>query len=169
VQTIAEGPGHVPLNDIRASVMAMKHLTDHAPLYLLGPLVTDIGPGYDHMIGAMGGAVAGMYGADFLCMTSPAEHLALPTVEDIKEGTIVTKIAAHVADLTKDGQKDRARTWDDRMAHARKNLDWKAQFDLAIDPEKARKIQRDRKSSSDACSMCGELCAIKIMRDALKE
>ncbi len=169
VQTIAEGPGHVPLNDVRASVMAMKRLTDYAPLYLLGPLVTDIGPGYDHMIGAIGGAVAGMYGVDFLCMVSPAEHVALPTVEDIKEGTIVTKIAAHIADLTRDGQKDRARTWDDKMAHARKNLDWKAQFNLAIDPEKARKIQHDRKSSSDACSMCGELCAIKIMRDALRD
>ncbi|MDI6889040.1 MAG: phosphomethylpyrimidine synthase ThiC [Methanocellales archaeon] len=168
VQTIAEGPGHVPLDDIGASVMAMKRLTDYAPLYLLGPLVTDIGPGYDHMIGAIGGAVAGMYGADFLCMTSPAEHLALPTVEDIKDGTIVTKIAAHAADLTKDGQKDRARTWDDKMAHARRNLDWKAQFDIAIDPEKARRIHRGRKSSSGACSMCGELCAIKIMRDTLK-
>lgn len=168
VQTIVEGPGHVPLNDIRASVLTMKRLTDYAPLYLLGPLVTDIAPAYDHIVGAMGGAVAGMYGADFLCMVSPAEHLALPTVEDIKEGTIVTKIAAHVADLARDGQKDRAREWDDKMAHARKDLDWDAQFNLAIDPEKARKIRRGRKSSSDACSMCGELCAIKIMRDALK-
>jgi len=169
VQTIVEGPGHVPLDDVGASVIAMKRLTHYAPLYLLGPLVTDIGPGYDHITGAIGGAVAGMYGADFLCMVSPTEHLALPTIEDVKEGTIVTKIAAHVADLTKDGQKDRAKTWDDRMAHARKNLDWDAQFNLAIDPEKARKIRRGRKTSSDACSMCGELCAIKIMRDILKE
>ncbi len=169
VQTIVEGPGHVPLDDVGASVIAMKRLTHYAPLYLLGPLVTDIGPGYDHITGAIGGAVAGMYGADFLCMVSPTEHLALPTIEDVKEGTIVTKIAAHVADLTKDGQKDRAKTWDDRMARARKNLDWDAQFNLAIDPEKARKIRRGRKTSSDACSMCGELCAIKIMRDIFKE
>ncbi|MDF2956713.1 MAG: 4-amino-2-methyl-5-hydroxymethylpyrimidine synthase ThiC [Candidatus Alkanophagales archaeon MCA70_species_1] len=147
----------------------MKSVTDHAPLYLLGPLVTDIAPGYDHIVGAIGGSVAGMFGADFLCMVSPSEHLALPTVEDVKEGTIVTKIAAHVADLVKSGQRERARRLDDEMALARRNLDWESQFKLAIDGEKARSIWERRPSQSDACSICGELCAIKIVKEALRK
>lgn len=169
VQAIVEGPGHVPLDEIEASVRVMKSVTDHAPLYLLGPLVTDIAPGYDHIVGAIGGSVAGMFGADFLCMVSPSEHLALPTVEDVKEGTIVTKIAAHVADLVKSGQRERARRLDDEMALARRNLDWESQFKLAIDGEKARSIWERRPSQSDACSICGELCAIKIVKEALKK
>ena len=168
VQAIVEGPGHVPLDEIEASVRVMKSVTDHAPLYLLGPLVTDIAPGYDHIVGAIGGSVAGMFGADFLCMVSPSEHLALPTVEDVKEGTIVTKIAAHVADLVKSGQRERARRLDDEMALARRNLDWESQFKLAIDGEKARSIWERRPSQSDACSICGELCAIKIVKEALR-
>ncbi|MDI6640363.1 MAG: phosphomethylpyrimidine synthase ThiC [Methanocellales archaeon] len=166
VQTLVEGPGHVPLDEIDLNVRMMKRLTDGAPLYLLGPLPTDIAPGSDHITGAIGGSVAGMHGADFLCMTSPSEHLALPTVEDIKEGTIVTKIAAHIADLAK--TRERAKKRDDQMAIARKNLDWKRQFELSIDPERARRIKCSRKSKSDACSMCGDLCAIKIIQNALR-
>ncbi|MDI6886245.1 MAG: phosphomethylpyrimidine synthase ThiC [archaeon] len=169
VQALVEGPGHVPLDEIEASVKVMKHITDFAPLYLLGPLVTDIAPGYDHLVSAIGGAVAGMYGADFLCMVSPSEHLALPSVNDIKEGTIITKIAAHAADLVKEGQRERARRLDDEMAYARKNLDWKRQFELAINPEEAQRIKNSRPSESDACSICGDLCAIKLVREFLKK
>ena len=169
VQALIEGPGHVPLDEIEASVKVIKHVTDFAPLYLLGPLVTDIAPGYDHFVSAIGGAVAGMYGADFLCMVSPSEHLALPSVNDIKDGTIVTKIAAHVVDLVKAGQRDRARELDAEMAYARKNLDWSRQLELAIDHEEAQRIRKSRPSESDACSICGDLCAIKLVRDFLKK
>lgn len=168
VQAMVEGPGHVPLDEIEASVKIIKHVTDFAPLYLLGPLVTDIAPGYDHFVSAIGGAVAGMYGADFLCMVSPSEHLALPSVDDIKEGTIVTKIAAHVADLVKDGQRERARQLDDEMAYARRNLDWKKQFEIAMTAEEAQRIRNRRPSESDACSICGDLCAIKMVKECLK-
>jgi phosphomethylpyrimidine synthase len=169
IQCFVEGPGHVPIDEVELSVKGMKNLCHNAPLYLLGPLVTDIAPGYDHITGAIGGTLAGMYGTDFLCMTTPAEHLALPTADDIREGTIVTKIAAHAADLTKEGQRERARATDDKMAHARKNLDWDAQFELAIDGEKAKKIRDSRKTGSEACSMCGDLCAMKIVSKALEE
>ncbi len=168
VQTIVEGPGHVPVDEIGLSVTAMKHLTGNAPVYLLGPLVTDIAPGYDHITAAIGGTVAGMQGADFLCMTTPAEHLALPDAEDIREGTIVTRIAAHAADLTKEGVRERARAADRKMALARRDLDWNKQFELAIDGEKARKIH-SRSKNADTCSMCGELCSIKMMRDVMKK
>jgi phosphomethylpyrimidine synthase len=166
IQTLVEGPGHVPIDEIGLSVSAMKHLTDDAPLYLLGPLVTDIAPGYDHITAAMGGAVAGMHGADFLCMTTPSEHLALPNVEDIKEGTIVTRIAAHAADLTKEGVREKARAQDREMALARKDLDWKKQFERALDSEKAKAIHA-RSKNADTCSMCGELCSIKMMREVM--
>ncbi len=169
VQALVEGPGHVPLDEIEAAVKTIKHVTDFAPLYLLGPLVTDVAPGYDHFVSAIGGAVAGMYGADFLCMVSPSEHLALPSVNDIKEGTIVTKIAAHAADLVKEGQRSKARRWDDEMAHARKNLDWKRQFELALNDEEAQRIRDGRPSKSDACSICGDLCAIKLVREFLNK
>jgi phosphomethylpyrimidine synthase len=168
VQAMVEGPGHVPLDEIEASVKIIKHITDFAPLYLLGPLVTDIAPGYDHFVSAIGGAVAGMYGADFLCMVSPSEHLALPSVDDIKEGTIVTKIAAHAADIVKEGQRERARRLDDAMAYARRNLDWKKQFEIAMTAEEAQKIRNSRPSESDACSICGDLCAIKMVKECLK-
>jgi phosphomethylpyrimidine synthase len=169
VQAMVEGPGHVPLDEIEASVKIIKHLTECAPLYLLGPIVTDIAPGYDHFVSAIGGAVAGMYGADFLCMVSPSEHLALPSVNDIKEGTIVTKIAAHAADLVREEQRSRARHWDDEMAYARKNLDWKKQFKIAMTAEEAMRIRESRPSESDACSICGDLCAIKMVKDFLKK
>lgn len=169
VQAMVEGPGHVPLDDVGLNVRAIKKLTGEAPLYLLGPLVTDIAPGYDHIVGAIGGSVAGMYGADFICMITPSEHLALPSEEDIKEGTIVTKIAAHVADTVKEGQRDRARAHDLEMSKARGDLDWERQYRLAIDGEKARCIRESRNTTSDACSMCGDYCAIKIVKEALKE
>jgi phosphomethylpyrimidine synthase len=167
VQCMVEGPGHVPVDSIEYGVRTIKHLCDDAPLYLLGPVVTDLAPGYDHITGAIGGAIAGMYGADFLCMVTPAEHLALPTVEDIREGTIVAKIAAHAIDLAKLGVRERALSMDKKMAVARKNLDWDAQFECAIDGARARSIHETRVSSGDTCSMCGELCAIKVAKDAL--
>ncbi len=168
VQAMVEGPGHVPIDEIEVSVKAMKYLCKNAPLYLLGPLVTDIAAGYDHIAAAIGGAVAGMYGADLICYVTPSEHLALPTKNDVKEGVIAAKIAAHAADLVKEGQRERARKVDYDMSLARKNFDWKKQFKLSIDPEKAEKIWKTRKSRSGACSMCGEMCAIKIVRDALE-
>ncbi|WP_462272750.1 phosphomethylpyrimidine synthase ThiC [Methanohalophilus sp.] len=168
VQTFVEGPGHVAADEVQLSVKSMKQLCHEAPLYLLGPLVTDIAPGYDHITGAIGGTIAGMSGADFLCMTTPAEHLALPTTEDIREGAIITKIAAHAADLTRQGQREKARQTDLHMAQARHDLDWEKQFDIAIDSEKPASIRQSRKTGSDACSMCGELCALKIVQNALK-
>ncbi|HID44033.1 MAG TPA: phosphomethylpyrimidine synthase [Archaeoglobaceae archaeon] len=166
VQSIVEGPGHVPLNEIETSVKAMKSLTRNAPLYLLGPIVTDIASGYDHIASAIGAAIAGMHGADFLCYVTPSEHLALPSVKDVNEGVIASKIAAHAIDLIKEGQKEKAREKDFMMSLARKNLDWETQFKLSIDPENARKIWENRKSKSESCSICGDLCAIKLVKEA---
>jgi phosphomethylpyrimidine synthase len=168
VQVMVEGPGHVPADEIETSVRAMKHLTDGAPLYLLGPLVTDIAPGYDHITAAMGGVIAGMAGADFLCATTPSEHLDLPTKEDVIEGTFVTRIAAHAADLTRPGVKERARAWDLRMAKARADLDWEGQFNEAINPTRARHIRHRRGLDTDTCTMCSELCAIRLAREAME-
>ena len=168
VQSIVEGPGHVPIDEVGFSVTAMKKLTRDAPLYLLGPLVTDIAPGYDHIVGAIGGSIAGMYGADFLCIVTPSEHLALPTADDIKEGVIVSRIAAHVADTVKEGQRERARLRDHQMSEARNELDWERQMCMAIDGEKARHIRGTRMTESDTCSMCSDLCAIKLVKEALK-
>jgi phosphomethylpyrimidine synthase len=168
VQAMVEGPGHVPADEIETSVRAMKHLTDGAPLYLLGPLVTDIAPGYDHITAAMGGVIAGMAGADFLCATTPSEHLDLPTAEDVIEGTYVTRIAAHAADLTRPGVKDRAGSWDLEMAKARVNLDWEGQFKEAINPTRARQIRHRRGVDTDTCTMCSELCAIRLAKEAME-
>lgn len=168
VQSIVEGPGHVPLDEVEMTVKAMKKLTGDAPLYLLGPLVTDIAPGYDHVVGAIGGSVAGMAGADFLCIVTPSEHLALPTADDIRDGVVVGKIAAHVADTVKEGQRERSRDMDRRMSQARSDLDWKAQMRMAIDPEKAEHIRGTRMTEGETCSMCSDLCAIKLVKDALK-
>ncbi|HHI30277.1 MAG TPA: phosphomethylpyrimidine synthase, partial [Candidatus Methanoperedenaceae archaeon] len=168
VQCMVEGPGHVPLDEIETSVRAMKYLSKGAPVYLLGPLVTDLAPGYDHFTAAIGGAIAGMHGADFLCMTTPAEHLALPTSEDIRNGVMVTRIAAHAIDLVKDGQRKRARRMDNEIARARRDLNWQRQLELAIDPEHARRTH-SRSKETDVCSMCGELCAIKVMNDTTKK
>ncbi|MFB3765203.1 MAG: phosphomethylpyrimidine synthase ThiC [Methanotrichaceae archaeon] len=169
VQAMVEGPGHVPANEIETSVKAMKHLTDGAPLYLLGPLVTDIAPGYDHITAAMGGVIAGMAGADFLCATTPSEHLDLPTKDDVIEGTYVTRIAAHAADLTRPGVKERARAWDLEMSKARANLDWEGQFEAAINPARARQIRHRRGVETDTCTMCSELCAIRLAREAMEK
>lgn len=168
VQAMVEGPGHVPANEIETSVKAMKYLTDGAPLYLLGPLVTDIAPGYDHITAAMGGVIAGMAGADFLCATTPSEHLDLPTKEDVIEGTYVTRIAAHAADLTRPGVSDRARAWDLQMARARADLNWDGQFLAAINPAKAKQVRHRRGVETDTCTMCSELCAIRLAKEAME-
>jgi len=164
VQSMVEGPGHVPLDEIETSVKAMKYLSNGAPVYLLGPLVTDLAPGYDHFTAAIGGAIAGIHGADFLCVTTPSEHLALPNREDIRNGVIVTRIAAHAIDLVKEGQRERARRMDREIAKARRDLNWQRQLELAIDPEHARRIH-SRSKESDVCSICGDLCAIKTMNE----
>ncbi|MGB4236208.1 MAG: phosphomethylpyrimidine synthase ThiC [Methanoregulaceae archaeon] len=167
VQRMIEGPGHIPLDQIGYNVRFMKELSNDAPLYLLGPLVTDIAPGYDHVSAAIGGAVACMHGADFLCMVSPSEHLALPLVEDIIEGTRLAKIAAHIGDTVrkKDGYKmPRER----QMAEARRRLDWAEQFRLALFPDVAQSIHA-RDGELEACSMCGDLCAVRLMRDIFGE
>ncbi|MBZ3936414.1 phosphomethylpyrimidine synthase ThiC [Methanimicrococcus blatticola] len=169
VQTFVEGPGHVPLDKIEMSVKFMKETCYDAPLYLLGPIVTDIAPGFDHITSAIGGSIAGMAGTDFLCMVSPSEHLALPTAEDIKTGMQVAQIAAHATDLVKEGVRDRAKERDDAMGLARKNLNWEKQYSLAIDPDHARAVREARSSGSEACSMCGDLCAMKIVERELEK
>jgi phosphomethylpyrimidine synthase len=168
VQAMVEGPGHVPADEIQTSVKAMKHLTDGAPLYLLGPLVTDVAPGYDHITAAMGGVIAGMAGADFLCATTPSEHLDLPTKEDVIEGTYVTRVAAHAADLTRPGVRERARAWDLQMAKARAELNWEGQFAAAINPARAKQIRHRRGVETDTCTMCSELCAIRLSKEAME-
>ena len=162
VQVMVEGPGHVPYNQIAANMTLEKRLCRNAPFYVLGPLVTDIAPGYDHITAAIGGTLAAASGADFLCYVTPAEHLALPTIEDVHTGVITSRIAAHAADLVKGipGAAD----WDRKMAQARKVLDWDAQLALAIDPELARQKRGARnKAGEEACSMCGDYCAVKIV------
>ncbi len=167
VQAMVEGPGHLPLNDIKANVQLEKSTCKDAPFYVLGPIVTEIAPGYDHIVGAIGGAIAGLAGADFLCYLTPSEHLGLPNLEDVKEGVIATKIAAHAVDIVKLGSK--AANRDLAMAKARANLNWKKQIENALDPEKATKIRnRVKLKSPETCSMCSEYCAIKILKEALK-
>jgi len=164
VQVMIEGPGHVPLNQVEANVVIQKQICKDAPFYVLGPLVTDIASGYDHIACAIGGAVAGMAGADFLCYVTPSEHLRLPTVEDVKEGVIAARIAAHAADIARGNTL--ALQWDLRMSEARKKLDWGKQIALSIDPLKAREYRESSQPGSDeVCTMCGEFCAIKIVRD----
>lgn len=164
VQVMIEGPGHVPLDQIEANVILQKRLCKGAPFYVLGPLVTDISPGYDHITCAIGGAIAGKAGADFLCYVTPSEHLKLPSLEDVKEGVIAARIAAHAADIARGNQK--AFRKDIEMAKARKALDWEKQIELSIDPEKAGRYHEEGKSAEgDVCSMCGEFCAIKKVRD----
>ncbi|MEM2338186.1 MAG: phosphomethylpyrimidine synthase ThiC [Candidatus Bathyarchaeia archaeon] len=167
VQVMVEGPGHLPLNDVAANVQLEKAICKGAPFYVLGPVVTEIAPGYDHIVGAIGGALAGLAGADFLCYLTPAEHLGLPSIEDVKEGVIATKIAAHAADIAKLGVKTAAR--DFAMARSRANLDWKGQFENAIDPEKAKRIHgRIKQKNPETCSMCSKYCALKVLKEALK-
>ena len=168
VQVMVEGPGHVPLDQVAANMKVQQSICMGAPFYVLGPLVTDIAPGYDHITSAIGGAVAAMNGASFLCYVTPAEHLALPNVEDTKQGIIASKIAAHAADIAKGIPG--ARDIDDKMADARRVLDWDAQFECALDPETAKAIRDSRKPEddhSDTCSMCGKFCAVRSMNKAL--
>jgi len=164
VQVMIEGPGHVPLNQIELNMKLQKSLCHHAPFYVLGPLVTDIAAGYDHVACAIGGALAGMTGADFLCYVTPAEHLCLPGVEDVREGVVVTKIAAHAADIARGNRIAIDR--DRQMAIARKNLDWNTQMKLAIDPKKARQYrEQNPPSEEDVCTMCGKYCAIRQVKE----
>jgi len=156
VKVIVEGPGHIPLDQIEKNMKLQKKLCNRAPFYVLGPLVTDLGAGYDHITAAIGGAVAGLYGADFLCYVTPSEHLGLPSVEDVYEGVMATRVAAHAVDIVKLGRRDR----DDMMSRARKKLDWDAMYGLALDPNLGRKHKKPAKGKE--CSMCGKYCALKI-------
>jgi thiamine biosynthesis protein thiC len=168
VQVMVEGPGHVPMDQIAANMKIQETICKGAPFYVLGPLVTDIAPGYDHITAAIGGAIAAWNGAAFLCYVTPAEHLALPNVDDVHQGIIASKIAAHAADIAKGipGARDQ----DDRMADARKELDWDAQWLEALDPEVAKEIRKSRmpeEDHADTCSMCGKFCAVRSMNKAL--
>jgi phosphomethylpyrimidine synthase len=168
VQVMVEGPGHMAINEIAANMVLQKRLCHGAPFYVLGPLVTDVAPGYDHITSAIGGAIAAANGADFLCYVTPAEHLRLPDLEDLKEGIIASKIAAHAADIAKGIPG--ARNWDNEMSEARKNIDWEKMFSLAIDPEKPRRYRAESNpESEDTCTMCGNLCAMKNMNKVMKD
>jgi len=165
VQTMVEGPGHLPLNQIATNVQLEKSLCRGAPFYVLGPLVTDVGAGYDHITAAIGGAIAAAAGADFLCYVTPSEHLSLPTIEDVKEGVIASRIAAHAADIVK-GVKS-AKEWDEQMSKARKALDWKTQAKLSLDPELSQQVHSKIPASGATCSMCGKYCAMAIVEKYL--
>jgi phosphomethylpyrimidine synthase len=168
VQVMIEGPGHVPINQVETNMRIQKELCKGAPFYVLGPLVTDVAPGYDHITSAIGGAIAGAAGADFLCYVTPSEHLRLPDLEDVREGVIASRIAAHAADIAKGvpGAMD----WDREMARRRKALDWKGQIELSINPERARKLRESSMpKESDVCTMCGEFCSMKGVSQYLKK
>jgi phosphomethylpyrimidine synthase len=160
VQAIIEGPGHIPIDEIQTNVVLQKRVTNRKPFYMLGPLVTDIAPGYDDRVAAIGAALSSSYGADFICYVTPAEHLALPTPEEVYEGVMSSRIAAHVGDMIKLRKRDA----DLEMGHARRDLDWERQFAVAMNPERARAIRAERMpADSDACTMCGDYCALKIV------
>lgn len=162
VQTIVEGPGHVPMDEIEANVVLMKRMSGNKPFYMLGPLVTDIAPGMDHIVAAIGASVSAAKGADFICYVTPAEHLALPNVEDVRTGVMSARLAAHIGDMVKYGKRDQ----DLEMGHARKNLDWNRQYELALDPELAKEVRSSRMpEDKEACTMCGDYCALKIVRE----
>lgn len=168
VQVMIEGPGHIPINEIEMNVIMEKKFCHGAPFYVLGPLVTDVAPAHDHIVSAIGGAIAAFYGADFLCYVTPSEHLGIPGVEDVREGVIASRIAAHAGDIAKGvpGAAD----WDRDVSIARKRMDWERQFELIMDPDKAKKIRENVSPlTKDVCSMCGEYCAIKLLNDSLKE
>jgi phosphomethylpyrimidine synthase len=168
VQVMIEGPGHVPINQVETNMKIQKELCKGAPFYVLGPLVTDVAPGYDHITSAIGGAIAGAAGADFLCYVTPSEHLRLPDLDDVREGVIASRIAAHAADIAK-GVKG-AMDWDKEMARRRKALDWKGQIELSVNPERARKLRESSMpKESDVCTMCGEFCSMKGMSQYLKK
>ena len=163
VQTMVEGPGHIPIDEIETNVKLMKRLSGEKPFYMLGPLVTDIAPGYDHIVAAIGASLSSAYGADFICYVTPAEHLALPNVEDVRQGVITARIAAHIGDMIKNDDRQS----DLEMGRARRDLKWEKMFELAIDPEQARAV-RDSRSPEDeeACTMCGNYCALKIVKQS---
>jgi len=165
VQVMVEGPGHVPLDQIAANVQLQKRLCREAPFYVLGPLVTDIAAGYDHITSAIGGALAAMAGADYLCYVTPAEHLGLPELEDVREGVMAARIAGHAADIVKGIKGAWQRDLD--MSRARKALDWETQARLALDPKRVREVRSRRGSTSDACSMCGKYCAMDVVSQHL--
>jgi phosphomethylpyrimidine synthase len=168
VQVMIEGPGHMPFNQIEANILLQKRLCHGAPFYVLGPLVTDIAPGYDHITCAIGGTVAAAAGADFLCYVTPSEHLKLPSVQDVRDGVVASRIAAHAGDIVK-GVKG-AMEKDIAMAKCRKKLDWEGQFNLALDPDKARQLRAESGvADHGACTMCGEFCAYKVMDDAMEK
>jgi phosphomethylpyrimidine synthase len=169
VGVFVEGPGHVPLHQVTANIQIQKSLCDNAPFYVLGPLVTDVSPGYDHISAAIGGAVAAMAGADFLCYVTPAEHLRLPSIEDVREGVIASRIAAHAADISRGNPS--AIEWDDAISRAKVDLDWERMLSLCIDPEKARSYRKSLPPQGDSshCSMCGEFCAIRRSRSVQQE
>ena len=168
VQVMVEGPGHMPYDQIETNMKLQKRLCHEAPFYVLGPLVTDVAPGYDHITSVIGGTLAAISGADFLCYVTPAEHLGLPDLNDVREGVIAARIAAHAADLARGNEN--AWAWDNDMAQARKDLDWEKQLALAIDPVKAREYRlKKNKTGEEACSMCGEYCAVKIVGKYLEE
>jgi phosphomethylpyrimidine synthase len=165
VQVMVEGPGHVPLDQIEMNVQLQKRLCYEAPFYVLGPLVTDIAPGYDHIVAAIGGAIAAAAGADFLCYVTPSEHLGLPSIDDVREGLVASKIAAHAADIVK--RVPGARQKDIKLSMARKKLDWKGQKRLVIDPHKFEAVRKKRRTKTEACSMCGEFCAMRLVSEFL--
>jgi phosphomethylpyrimidine synthase len=167
VQVMIEGPGHVPLNQIEANIVLEKRICKGAPFYVLGPIVTDVAPGYDHITSAIGGALAGYCGADFICYVTPSEHLGLPTIADVREGVVVARIAAHAADIARGNKAAWAR--DELMSRYRKALDWEGQIATAIDPDKIKTFRKDRGLHDDVCSMCGEFCAMKIVTEYLKK
>jgi len=169
VGVFVEGPGHVPLHQVAANMQIQKTLCDNAPFYVLGPLVTDISPGYDHITAAIGGAVAGMAGADFLCYVTPAEHLRLPSIDDVKEGVIASRIAAHAADIARGNPK--AMEWDNALSKAKIALDWDTMISLCVDPEKARAYRDSLPPHGDSqhCSICGEFCAIRRSNNVKKD
>jgi len=167
VQVMIEGPGHVPIKDIQANVRMEKSLCNGAPFYVLGPLPTDIAPGYDHITAAIGGAIAGWAGADYLCYVTPSEHLRLPTLDDVREGVIASKIAAHIADIAKGipGAIER----DHRMARARKEFDWEAQIDASLDPVRSRAwLEKSTSAKEEGCTMCGDLCAVRLGKKRMR-
>ena len=167
VQVMIEGPGHVPLNEIEKNIILEKKFCHGAPFYVLGPLVTDVAAGYDHITGAIGGALAASYGADFLCYVTPSEHLRHPSVEDVREGVVASRIAAHAADIVKNVKS--AKSWDRSMSIARRSRDWKKQIKLSIDPDKARQYRLSSKPELlDVCTMCGKYCSIKLMDECLR-
>lgn len=166
VQVIVEGPGHMAINEIEANMVLQKKLCHGAPFYVLGPLVTDVAPGYDHITSAIGGAIAATYGADFLCYVTPAEHIRLPSLDDMKEGIVASKIAAHAADIAK-GVKGAA-NWDNAMSKARQEINWKTMFELALEPEKPKRYREESKPEhEDSCTMCGKMCSMRNMNKIL--